>query len=97
MRSRGVGANAAVPSACSLRQAVAGLGTVPRTGLHVSVSTLGAVVGVARYVIRRSMAPVLMAVEAVADTAAAARATSATRAVRGKVHPGYAARLAAWL
>ena len=47
-RPRGVGAKAAAPSACSFRQAVAGLGTLPRTGLHVSVNTFGAAVGVAR-------------------------------------------------
>ena len=47
-RPRGVGAKAALPSACSFRQAVAGLGTVPRAGLQVSVNTFGAAVGVAR-------------------------------------------------
>ena len=47
-RPRGVGAKAAVPRALSFRQAAAGLGTLPRTGLHVSVNTFRAAVGVAR-------------------------------------------------
>jgi hypothetical protein len=41
---------------------------------------------------------VVAAGEAAVETAAEARtATSATRAVRCKVNPGYAGRLAAWL
>ena len=90
-RPRGVGVKAAMPSACSFRQAVAGLGTVPRAGLQASVNTLGACVGVARYTIRRSVAPVPAA--AAADTTAAARmAATAARTERCKVHSRYPQR-----
>src|SRR6478735_7106548 len=70
--SCGVGAKAALPSPCSFRQAVPGLGTVPRAGLQLSVNTFGAADGVARYTMRRSIAPVLAAGRAVAAIAAAA-------------------------
>ncbi len=47
-RPRGVGAKAAVPSACSFRQDAAGLGAVPCAGLQVSVNTFGTAAGVVR-------------------------------------------------
>ena len=47
-RPRGVGAKAAVAERRSFRQAAAGLGTVPRAGLQLSVNTFGVAVGVAR-------------------------------------------------